>query len=273
MSLAVRAWPTPDAFLAHLGAVDEVAGCVLHGLSHTWLARPESFRPGTPLLTVEDDGEVVAAAILASHGKIVFSLGPAEAMLALARWCDEAGQRPSAMVAPESALPILLAHWPGRRTLETTLYRLDRAPAMPEVGGHLRPAAKSEIGFFTDWVATFTVEAHLPPDPKPRALVEAKVAAGHLFVWEVGGVPKSIAALAGPTPRSVRLNTVYTPPEFRRRGYGTATVATLARQQFDRGKTVVTLFADRTLPHTNRMYAKIGFQPVADFADVEIERR
>lgn len=218
MSLTVRAWPTPDVFLTHLGAIDEVAGCVLHGLAHTWLARPESFRPGTPLLTVEKDGEVVAAAIRASHGKIVFSLGSAEAILALARWCDDAGQRPSAMVAPESSLPALLARWPGRRTLETTLYRLDRPPQIPDTGGHLRSAGKSEIGFFTDWIATFTVEARLPPDPKPRALVEAKIAAGHLFVWEVSGVPVAIAALAGPTPRSVRLNTVYTPPEFRRRG-------------------------------------------------------
>lgn len=272
MRLAVRAWPTPDALLAHLGAVDEVAGCVIHGLAHTWLNRPESFRPGTPLLTVEADGKVAAAAVQASQGKIVFSLGPAEAILALAAWCDEAGRRPTAMIAPESALPILLSRWPGRRTLETTLYRLDQPPAIPKIAGHLRPATKAEIAVFTDWVATFTVEAHLPPDPKPRTLVEAKIAAGHLFVWEVSGVPVAIAALAGPTPRSVRLNTVYTPPQFRKRGYGSAAVATLAAQQFGRGKKVVTLFADRALAHTNRMYARMGFQPVADFADVEIER-
>ena len=272
MSLAVRVWPTPDAFLAHLGAIDEVAGCVLHGLAHTWLARPESFRPGTPLLTAEDNGNVAAAAIQASLGKIVFSLGPVEAILALAAWCDDAGRRPTAAVAPESALPALLARWPGRRTLETTLYRLDQPPEIPDVAGHLRPAAKSEIGFFTAWVADFTVEARLPPDPKPRALVETKIGAGHLFVWEVGGVPMAIAALAGPTPRSVRLNTVYTPPEFRRRGYGSAAVATLAERQLACGRKVVTLFADRALPHTNRMYGRIGFQPVADFADIEIER-
>lgn len=272
MSLAVRAWPTPDAFLAHLGAIDEVAGCVIHGLAHTWLARPESFRPGTPLLTAEDEGKVVAAAIQASLGKIVFSLGPTEAILAMAAWCDGAGRRPTAMIAPAAALPILLAHWPGRRTLETTLYRLDRRPEIPDVPGRLRPAASSEVGFFTDWVATFTVEARLPPDPKPRTLVETKIAAGHLHVWEVDGAPVAIAALAGPTPRSVRLNTVYTPPAFRRHGYGAAAVATLAAQQFDRGKRVVTLFADRDLAHTNRMYRRIGFRPVADFADVEIDR-
>ena len=213
-----------------------------------------------------------AAAIQASQGKVVFSLGPAEAILALAAWCDEAGRGPTAMIAPESALPVLLVRWPGRRTLETTLYRLDQPPAIPNVAGHLRMAKKSEIPFFTDWVATFTVEARLPPDPKPRTLVEAKIAAGHLFVWEVRGAPVAIAALAGPTPRSVRLNTVYTPPAFRKRGYASAAVATLAAQQFDRGKKIVTLFADRALAHTNRMYAKIGFRPVADFADVEIER-
>lgn len=272
MSPVVRVWPTPEAFLANLGAIDEVAGCVVHGLVHTWLARPASFRPGTPLLTAEFDGDVAAAGILAGVGKLVCSLGPVDAILMLDSWCEENGRRPTVIAAPEAAAPALLARRPGHRGLETTLYRLDAPPTVPTVPGRLRIATLTDADLLTDWIADFNVEARLPPDPKPRALVEAKLAAGHLFVWETDDEPKAIAAMAGPTPRATRMNTVYTPPALRSRGYASAAVASLAARQFDLGRRVVTLFADRGLAHTNRMYRKIGFRPVADFTDVEIDR-
>jgi len=126
-----------------------------------------------------------------------------------------------------------------------------------------------EAGWLIEWITAFHSDAKLPDDPKPKILVESKLAAGHLFVWE-DVVPRAIAALAGPTPRSVRINTVYTPATFRRHGYASAAVSALARQELESGRAVVQLFADRGLAHTNRMYRKIGFEPVADFADLEL---
>jgi GNAT superfamily N-acetyltransferase len=269
MTVEVQAWPTPEAFLAHLGAIDEVQGCIVHGMAHTWLARPDAFRAGTPLVTAEIDGEVVAAALQASAGKVVFSLGPTEAIVALADWWEKAGRRPRAVVIPESARAGLLHLWPGYPTLENTLYALKTPPPPPERPGVLRRARSEEAGWLIDWVADFHRDARLADDPKPRVLVESKLAAGHLFVWE-DAMPRAIAALAGPTPRSVRINTVYTPDVFRRHGYGSAAVATLARTELQAGRRVVQLFADRSLEHTNRMYRKIGFEPVADFVDLEL---
>jgi predicted GNAT family acetyltransferase len=163
----------------------------------------------------------------------------------------------------------LLERWPGKRGLETTFYRIDAAPDSVAVPGHLRLARPDETELLTGWVAAFNLEAGLPHEPKPRSLVDAKLAAGHLFVWDDDG-PRAIAALAGPTPRAVRINTVYTPEADRGRGYASAAVATLAARELAAGRALVTLFADRALPHTNRMYRKIGFRPVADFADLEL---
>jgi ribosomal protein S18 acetylase RimI-like enzyme len=268
--MKVTAWPTPEVFLAHLGEIDEIAGCVVHGLTHTWLARPHSFRDGTPLLTASLGEQVLAAAVQASAGKVVFSLGPTDAILALAEWWESAGRRPTAVVVPESARAALLHLWPGRATLENTLYRLDAAPALPATPGQLRPARADEAGWLIDWTADFYREANLPDEPKPKLVVETKLKAGHMYVWE-DAVPRSIAALAGPTPRSVRINNVYTPEGFRCRGYGSAAVATLAAMQFKNGKQLVQLFADRGRAHTNRMYRKMGFKSVADFVDLAIE--
>jgi len=269
MTLVVRSWPDPEAFIAHLGAVDESAGHVVHGVAHMWRDRPESFRPGTPLLTAEIAGETVAAALQASLGKIVFTGGPRDAVLALADWLEAQGRRPVAAVAPEEAAEGLLARWPGRRGLETTFYQIDTPPEPATVPGHLRLARSDETDLLTGWVAAFNLEAGLPHEPKPRTLVDAKFAARHLFVWDDTG-PRALAALAGPTPRAVRINSVYTPEAYRGRGYASAAVATLARQELAAGRAMVTLFADRALPHTNRMYRTIGFQPVSDFADLEL---
>ncbi|MBM3547670.1 MAG: hypothetical protein FJX54_12020 [Alphaproteobacteria bacterium] len=269
MTVEVQVWPTPAAFVANLGAVDEVRGCIVHGMAHTWLARPDAFRPGTPLLTATIAGEVAAAALQASAGKIVFSLGPTEAILALAEWWEKQGRRPKAVVVPESARAELVKLWRAYPTLENTLYALRSPPAPTTIPGELRRARNEEAGWLIEWITAFNSDAKLPDSTKPKMLVESKLAAGHLFVWE-DVVPRAIAALAGPTPRSVRINTVYTPDAFRGHGYASAAVASLARQELEGGRTAVQLFADRGLAHTNRMYRKIGFEPVADFADLEL---
>lgn len=269
MTVEVQAWPTPETFLAQLGEVDEVKGCIVHGMAHTWLARPGIFRAGTPLLTASIDGKTAAAAVQASVGKVVFSLGPVEAILALAEWWEKAGRRPTSTVVPESARSILLSLWPGYPTLENTLYALRSAPSLPEAPGLLRRARAEESEWLIDWTAAFGRDAHLPEDPKPKLVVEAKLAAGHLYVWE-DGVPRTMVALAGPTPKSVRINNVYTPAVFRKHGYASAAVTVLARMELQAGRKVVQLFADRKLDHTNRMYRKIGFEPVADFVDLDL---
>lgn len=269
MTVEVSAWPNPQAFVQNLGEVDEVRGCIVHGMAHTWLARRSIFRPGTPLLTASIDGKTVAAALQASVGKVVFSLGPTEAILALAEWWEKAGRRPATTVVPESARSVLLSLWPGYPVLENTLYALRKAPALPDKPGRLRRAKADEIDWLIDWTSAFSRDAHLPGDPKPKLIVEAKLAAGHLFVWE-DGVPRAMVALAGPTPRSVRINNVYTPDVFRKHGYASAAVAMLSRMELQAGRQVVQLFADRKVDHTNRMYRKIGYEPVADFVDLDL---
>jgi GNAT superfamily N-acetyltransferase len=269
MTVEVQVWATPQAFLVNLGAVDEVQGCIVHGMANTWISRPDAFRAGTPLLTATIDGTVVAAALQASAGKVIFSLGPTEAILALAGWWEKAGRRPHAVVVPEAARTALVKLWPGYPTLENTLYALREPPPPPATPGLLRRARAEEKGWLTDWVLAFHKDARLRDDPKASLLVESKLAAGHLFIWD-DAVPRAMAALAGPTPRSVRINTVYTPEVFRRHGYGSAAVAALARMEIEAGREVVQLFADRSLDHTNRMYKEIGFEPVADFVDLEL---
>ncbi|HKZ79128.1 MAG TPA: GNAT family N-acetyltransferase, partial [Pyrinomonadaceae bacterium] len=83
------------------------------------------------------------------------------------------------------------------------------------------------------------------------------------FLWE-DPQPVSLTSYGGPTPNSVRIGPVYTPPEFRRRGYASACVAAASQYLLDSGRKFCTLFTDLGNPTSNHIYQVIGYAPVCD---------
>ncbi|BAY85818.1 GCN5-related N-acetyltransferase [Calothrix parasitica NIES-267] len=58
---------------------------------------------------------------------------------------------------------------------------------------------------------------------------------------------------------------VYTPPEYRKKGYASACVAGLSQTLLGEGYKFCFLFTDLSNPTSNKIYQKIGYQPVADW--------
>ncbi len=58
-----------------------------------------------------------------------------------------------------------------------------------------------------------------------------------------------------------RIGLVYTRPELRGRGYGTAITGSLAQLLLNEGQAWVCLFADNANPVSNGIYQRLGFQP------------
>ena len=56
------------------------------------------------------------------------------------------------------------------------------------------------------------------------------------------------------------INSVYTPKEYRQKGYATAVVAELSRTILNSGKKFCTLFTDLANPTSNSIYQKIGYK-------------
>ena len=71
-------------------------------------------------------------------------------------------------------------------------------------------------------------------------------------------------ASARPTKRAIAVNGVYTPLEWRRRGYATACVAALSELLL-RGFEFCVLYTDLSNPTSNSIYTRIGYRPVRDF--------
>jgi len=95
-------------------------------------------------------------------------------------------------------------------------------------------------------------------------IAERRLAAGEVFLW-CDPEPRTMAGSARPTKRAVAVNAVYTPPEWRRRGYASACVAELSRLLLRRGFEFCVLYTDLENPTSNAIYTRIGYRPVRDF--------
>ena len=84
-----------------------------------------------------------------------------------------------------------------------------------------------------------------------------------VYLWE-DGIPVSMVAKTRPTKNGISIGLVYTPPEFRQKGYATSCVATLCKELLNSGYKFCMIYTDLANPVSNSIYQKIGFREVCD---------
>jgi predicted GNAT family acetyltransferase len=77
-----------------------------------------------------------------------------------------------------------------------------------------------------------------------------------------------MAVAKGATRHGTRVGYVYTPPERRRRGYASALVAQVSQRMLSDGFRFCVLYTDLSNPTSNAIYARLGYEPIADVVDV-----
>jgi RimJ/RimL family protein N-acetyltransferase len=145
-----------------------------------------------------------------------------------------------------------------------------REPQHP-ANGLLRFPELTERALLIEWEEAFLREAGIDVDIPRERLVQARLTAGAQSVWDDGG-PVSTLAISPEVARTVRIGPVYTPPEQRGRGYASSAVAAVCRRAFDGGAERCALFTDLENPTSNKIYAALGFRPVADWLEIAFER-
>jgi uncharacterized protein len=259
----------------------EVESCVLLGrISEALAAWPGTGRhESLPLmLAVESDGRVVAAGTMDPPHPLVLSAAPPGAVDAAVRHLRAAGVTPPGVVAPVETARDFAAAWcaasgsASELALSLRLFELRGVIPARGAGGAFRPAEPADAGVLAEWAHAFFEEIG---DPRDREYAVAEVgrrtAAERLFVW-CDSRPVSMAGWAGRTPHGARVNFVYTPPEFRGRGYASACVAALSRHLLGGGRRFCCLFTDLTNTTSNHIYQQIGYRPVRDFARYTFSR-
>jgi predicted GNAT family acetyltransferase len=172
---------------------------------------------------------------------------------------------------PVEAGEALAAAWTARSgtpmRVKTALRLFESREVIPPAPapGEMIPAAAEHLDVLTAWREDFFrfISEH---DPDSREGARRMIDGGTAYLWRDRGELRSIAAVAGPTPNGIRVNHVYTPPEFRGRGYASNLVAAVTRRMLDGGRTFCTLFTDLSNPTSNKIYQRIGYRPVCDCA-------
>jgi len=155
------------------------------------------------------------------------------------------------------------------------LYELEELMT-PDVEGFARPARGDEVDLLARMLSEFMREVELTPISyaEAREAASRQIESLALYCWEVN---EKITAIAGHAPvvntdsdAIGRVGPVYTPPEFRRHGYGSAVTAHVSRQLIEKGARVM-LFADAANPTSNGIYQEIGYRLVDELVEMHFE--
>ncbi len=133
--------------------------------------------------------------------------------------------------------------------------------------GTRRQALPEEAMLVTDWMLQFQIEAEIHELDYEAALQRAKqlISEGkiHLFENEENKVV-SMAVAGGRLPHGMAITYVFTPEEYRGKGYAAANMYYLSKTLLEEGYEYCTLSVDKKNPLSNRAYEKVGYQFVEE---------
>lgn len=225
--------------------------------------------------TVQDGEELVGCALRTPPHKVLVTEMPLEATPVLAAGLAVAFERIPAVLGPAPVAEEVAAAWVRARGggwrpgMEQGVYRLDEVKAPIGIPGAMRAAHAEDLALAVKWGEGFARDAGVQFATN-REAVTRWIDREALHLWEVDGVPVSIAVAQGRTPRGIRIGYVYTPPEQRNRGYASALVAALSRKMLDSGVGFCVLYTDLANPTSNAIYRRVGYELIQKVRDFDL---
>ena len=141
------------------------------------------------------------------------------------------------------------------------VYRLDKVIEVPNPArGELRPATRDDHYLVEQWGNAYGDER--PSFLNVHDFMLSKLDSGELYFW-YHRAHRTMLTISGRGLKAMRISSVFTPKEFRGRGYASTAVAALSRELLGKGSAYVVLTAALGEP-VARIYKRIGFYPVGD---------
>jgi GNAT superfamily N-acetyltransferase len=245
---------------------------LIFGICSQVEADPSAYEGPPYLATVLHGDKVVGAALRTPPWRLVVSMldhpGAAhrladdlqgESLPGVVGPADAAGSFAEAWGETIGITPRVLRHERG--------FRLRRVIPPRPAPGTMIHARDEHRRLLSAWVAAFHEEALIdsPAQDFDRTADRWIKGLGRTaWLWVDRGRPVSLTGVGGPTPHGIRVGPVYTPPEYRGRGFASNLVAEVSQRQLDAGKTFVFLFTDLANPTSNKIYQAIGYEAVND---------
>lgn len=277
--MQVQRYSDPSAFLNRAGPFlmrNEAENSMMLGIRGLPGSLPPKFGEDCYLATVEHADEVVACAVRTPPFGLIITRAESGPLECLVDDVEAKYETLSAVLGPEPTVTTFAELWSqraGTRIRPLMRMRLFVArqvqPPTPQPPGALRVALESDLSTVIPWMVAFHQEARTVSPLDPARVVRDDIAHQRLFVWEHRAAV-SMAAWAGRTGGSVRIGIAYTPPQHRGRGYASACVAGLTQRLLDDGATFCCINTDLTNSTTNKIYPAIGYRPVCDISNIDL---
>ena len=279
--MKVHRFSDPAKFLERTRSfleVREAENNLVLGIAAWLAAHPNRIETPPYFVALEENQGVQAVAMLTPPHQLVLTRANSEALAAIVDHLLLEGVIPPGVNGPSQtsrAFAELWAQETGHKfKLHRSLriYELTRVIPPTHVNGQIRLVSNSDATPLVRWIGGFRVEiGEAEGQAEASEIFERMVGDKRLYVWEDEEL-RSMAAWSAPTAHGVRISLVYTPPEFRGRGYASACVAALSKAMLDSGRKFCCLFTDLSNQTSNRIYQSIGYSPVCDFTEYSLER-
>ncbi|MDJ0705412.1 MAG: GNAT family N-acetyltransferase [Leptolyngbyaceae cyanobacterium MO_188.B28] len=246
---------------------------LLLGILHTLRKYPERYETHPYLALVQADDKTLATAIRTPPRNLVLSkTADLPALQLIAQDLDAHQADLPGVIGSVEETQAFAAMWKTLRgnshriKMNMRIHQLDAVQPVAKAQGNLRQATTEDRALLLQWVQAFVLEAFGEPQEDTEKVLDLQLQRGLIYLWE-DGVPVSMASGRWSTPNGGRIGPVYTPPEYRNRGYATACVAEVSQVLLNQGCRYCFLFTNLANPTSNHIYRTIGYQPVSDWQE------
>jgi GNAT superfamily N-acetyltransferase len=266
-----RRYTDPQLFLDHCKEWllrDELKNSTMLSVLHLLVQDGHPFDTPFYLAVVKDNDAIVGCAVRAPPDPLILSEMPLDAVPLLVEDVARVYKALPTVTGMDDEVETFARSWEERCGLSQGAkihwrwYALDNV-LMPDppVPGTLRLATEADLDLVRDWALRFAEEIDTTVDV--AAFYERRLETNSLYLWD-DGVPRTILAVSGITPNSIRISGVFTSPDCRRHGYASAAVASVSQRMLDAGHRFCVLFTETSDPSANRLYRSIGYKPIFD---------
>jgi predicted GNAT family acetyltransferase len=280
VEMEVEFFSKPAEFLSRTGNLiisNEARYSLINGIARRLVTSPHAYGKDDPwFCTVREEKELCIAAMRTPPHKVLlalFSGDPVSIAMVLADSISAFSPSLPRVIGDLEIADPFAKHWCAKHkiTIEERMaqrvYRLEGINNIAFSSGKLRLASIEDKELLTRWMHSFYLDALASASPNtPEDDIAPKINRKEVYLWE-DSVPVSMAAKTTPTENGIRINSVYTPPEFRNRRYATSCVAMLCKELLDSGLKFCMLYTDLANSTSNSIYKKIGFEEVCDSAE------
>ena len=245
---------------------------LLLGIARRLTESCEGYDDPMLFATVERQDQIEGCVFRTPPHKLALTEMPYEAVSEVVRAVADHYQELPAVLGPEPVVGAFAREWARLRPvhwipgMRQRIYKLEKLnPLRRTVAGAARRATLEDLLTVSQWLERFSQETGIATR-RAQEMAELLIDHDALLLWDDDG-SKSMAGTQGRTSHGVRISYVYTPEEYRGRGYASAVVHSLSRQMLDEGCDFCVLYTDVSNPTSNAIYARMGYEPIDDVRD------